>query len=187
LTDEEIVTGLRRREPAALNALIDQYAALLYALVDRVLAGAGGPPDVEECVSDTMHAAWERIGQFDRERAPLKTWLLILAKYKALDRRRALLRDATPVVVAVDAVAAPASSPEAELVGREERAEVQAALGALAPVDRTLVYGRYFLGERVDALAEALGLTRQAADNRLWRARRQLAEYLSGKGVATHD
>lgn len=180
MTDDELLHGLRSRNPAALEALADAYAAPVYALVHRVLAGAGTAQDVEECTGDVLYLAWERAAGFDPGRARLRTWLLMLAKYQALELRRRLMRQADTVPVAPEAAAPdPQDQPETALATREEREAVQQALDQLPPVEKELVYRRYFLGERVDAAAEALGLTRQAADNRLWRARKTLKGLLS--------
>lgn len=187
MSEPELIQGLINRDPAALSALVDSYAASVYALVSRILAGAGSAQDAEECTSDVFHAAWQRVGQYDPARAPLKTWLLILAKYQALERRRQLLRQAG----LPDAPEpAPLEEPQQALAEAEERQEIQKALDQLPPMDRELVYRRYFMDERVDDLARALGLTRQAADNRLWRARKALRQLLSWwqkEEVAGHD
>jgi RNA polymerase sigma-70 factor (ECF subfamily) len=62
--------------------------------------------------------------------------------------------------------------------GKEQRQAVQAALQQLPRLERELIYRRYFLEQRVEEAADALNLTRQAADNRLWRARKALRELL---------
>lgn len=188
MSDEEILRRLKARDPAGLSALVDAYAGPVYALAARILDGFGSQQDVEECASDAFYAAWERVGGFDSARAPLKTWLLMLAKYAALERRRHLSAGQPGLDLAeVEPwVTEPGAGPEEQLATAERRAELQQALDALAPVDRELVYRRYFVGERVDRVAGDLGLTRQAADNRLWRARKQLREFLLGvwKGVS---
>lgn len=179
MTDPEIIQGLRRREAAALGALVEQYADPVYRLVRRILGGADRLEDAEECANDVFQAAWERIDRFEPERAPLRTWLLILAKYTALARLRALRRSREEDWP-TDELPGQAEGPEALLAQAEERQAIQAALDGLPPVEKQLIYRRYFLGEQVDRLAEAFGLTRQAADNRLWRARRTLRARLTG-------
>lgn len=180
MTDEEILLGLRRRDPTALAALFDAFVDPVYRLVCRILDGAGSPQDAEESTNDVFQAAWEQIGQFDPARAPLRTWLLMLAKYVALKRRRKLRPPAGDDLSLEQEPPGAEGQPEAELARAEERRTIQAALDELPPVDKQLVYRRYFLGERVDRLAEALGLSRQAADNRLWRARKSLRARLTG-------
>lgn len=182
MTDGEILAGLRTRDPAALSDLVKTYAQPVYALVQQILTDSGGRAavsrDVEECVSDAFYAAWMRAEQYDPERAPLRTWLLIQAKYCALDRRRRGQRNAVVLSALAGTFPDPGPGPEERLATAEKRQELQEALAQLAPLDHQLVYRRYFLGERVEAIAADLGLTRQAADNRLWRARKALRAWL---------
>lgn len=94
MTDAELIAGLRARDSTALALLVSTFATPVYRLVHRLLAEIGNEQDVEECASDVFHAAWLRIEQVDPARAPLKTWLLVLARYQALEQRRTLLRRA---------------------------------------------------------------------------------------------
>jgi RNA polymerase sigma factor (sigma-70 family) len=71
-----------------------------------------------------------------------------------------------------------AQCPDENLADAEAREHLQAALDSLAPLERVLIYRHYFIGETTKALADALTLTPQAVDNRLWRARRQLKAFL---------
>lgn len=82
----------KNRDMHALGEAIDVLGPSVQSLVRRVLSGAGSAEDVEECVSDVFLAAWHNIASYDESRASFRTWLFILAKYKALDLRRKLLR-----------------------------------------------------------------------------------------------
>lgn len=183
--DDDLLAGLRRRDPAALTALMDAYLTPVHALCSRILAGAGSPQDVEECASDAFHAAWRQAQRFDPARAPLRTWLLMLAKYAALERRRQLIRQAKVEAPALirDTIPAATPHPGDALAEAEERGRLQAALRLLPTLDRDLIYRRHFLGEPTTVLAAAYGLSRQAVDNRLWRARRQLRALLAADGA----
>ncbi len=67
-----------------------------------------------------------------------------------------------------------ASKTDESLSTIEERERLQTALKTLTAVERELIYKRYFLDESAADLAMEYGLTRQAIDNRLWRARKSL-------------
>lgn len=181
MSDDELILGLRHRDPAALAALMDAYLTPVYALCTRILAGAGTSQDAEECASDAFHLAWRQIEQYDSTRAPLRTWLLMLAKYAALERRRRLQKRAIRLISlpGTESRANAAQCLDKDLADAETRERLQAALGSLTPLDRELIYRHHFLGETTKALADALTLTPQAVDNRLWRARRQLKAFLS--------
>jgi RNA polymerase sigma-70 factor (ECF subfamily) len=181
VSDDELILGLRHRDPAALTALMDAYLTPVYALCTRILAGAGSSQDAEECASDAFHLAWQQIERYDPTRAPLRTWLLMLTKYTALDRRRRLQKSAIRLIALprAESHASAAQYPDEDMADAEARERLQAALDSLAPLERELIYRHHFLGETTKALADALTLTPQAVDNRLWRARRQLKAFLS--------
>jgi len=177
VTDDELVHQIRSKNTDALMELMDRYAGAAYSLCSRILGGVGSHEDVEECVSDVFHRAWQRIEEYDPGRAPLRTWLLILAKYEALRWRRELMKRRGIAEEIREDVPDP-QTPEQELLTRERRAAVQAALSQLPELDRELIYRRYFLGESIDRLAAEYRLTRQAIDNRFWRGRKTLRDLL---------
>jgi RNA polymerase sigma-70 factor (ECF subfamily) len=73
--------------------------------------------------------------------------------------------------------------PERLILAAEERDQLMRALATLPPIDKELVYRRYFLYESVEQIAADLGLSRQAADNRLWRTRKALRIALTEGGL----
>jgi RNA polymerase sigma-70 factor (ECF subfamily) len=193
LTDGELHIQLVRRNTKALSTLIRLHTSPVYALTKRILAGIGCNQDVEECCSDVFHTAWEQINEFDPARATLRTWLLMLTRYKALDYRKRLTRtmeqSQDPVILHALPDPSPVT-PETKLLQQEEQKRILNALEALQPLDKELVYRRYFLFESVQALAQELGLTRQAADNRLYRARKTLKiilEEKAGEEAVVHE
>ena len=187
LQDKDLHAGLLRRNHTALSALMDRYMDPVYALSARILLGIGTTQDVEECVSDAFFAAWRNIADYHPDRAPLRTWLLMQAKYVALGRRRELAHHHESPGLVEDGLPDEdvEGLPDQALASAEERRRLQSALDQLPPLERELVYRRYFLDEKVADLAAFYGLTRQAADNRLWRARQALRSALgSGSGEA---
>lgn len=175
--DQHLVDALRRRLPSALEQLMDRYGNGVYGLVKRVLSGAGRGEDVEECVSDVFWAAWRRIDEYDSERGSLKTWLLILAKYSALDARRKLLR--RPGADPLKDRAPSGSNVEDTILSKEASAEMIAMVNALPEPDRSICYRRYFYYESLEQIAMRLGLTCKAVESRLYRIRKMFKAILN--------
>lgn len=175
--DRLLIQGIRQRKGRELELVIEKYGQTVYALSSRILSNLGQEDDVEECVSDAFLAVWERIGEYDPARGSFRTWILILAKYQALDCRRCLMNSREHV----DAVSPglPDLRSEDEFCGVEIRQELLAALRALNDLDRELVYRRYYLFEGISQLAGDYGMTERAVYNRLWRARKVMREQLT--------
>ncbi len=200
-SDDVLYTGLMQRNSQALEALMRRYSREMSYFIRLVLDGVGTPQDAEECTNDLFVAAWQEIDSFDPARGSLRTWMTMRAKYIALDRRRHIQRR-QGVTLSLDgsvsasdgegkssgrapmASQATSVSMEGELEQRERRLELSRALEALPELDRKLVYMRYFRLSSTEEIARATGLTRQAIDTRLWRARKVLREAL---GEQAHE
>ncbi len=193
ITADNVIKQLQRKNPAALEYLMDTYGSGVYGLVYRVLTGIGSKEDIEECVSDVYVAAWENAWQYDAQKGSLKTWLLILAKYKALDYRRRLSRDKAVICQSVhepgtEAVEAPGnigatgSIVEEKVISGEEQRQIATAINSLEDMDRQIFAKRYFLYENIEDIAQYFGLTRKAVDTRLWRIRNALKPLLQQEG-----
>lgn len=180
--DEQIHRQLLARDPAGLDALVDLVGHKVYWLVQRVMGNLGTQQDVEEVVSDALAAAWERASEFDPKRSTLTNWVLMLAKYAALDRRRALRRESLDAggmakVVPLEAAPEPATAASEDLVmAGEDQTAVHQALRRLPAEERELLVRRYFFEEPLVEMARDLGLSRGALDTRLWRARQHLKQ-----------
>jgi RNA polymerase sigma-70 factor, ECF subfamily len=185
LNEEKVYRRLREEDPAALEELMDEYWISVYQLIARILHGLGNSGDIEECCSDVFAAVWVKKEMFDPQRGSLRTWVLILARYRALDYRRRLSRNQkiVPGVLLtgdfskVGADDAADGNPEACLLQKEVQAQMQRALESLPTAEREILYRRYFLEESVEHIASDLGVSRGAADNRLWRARQSLKAF----------
>ena len=191
MNDQEMYQKLLDGDQGALKKLIDLYSTSVFKLVSHILEGMGSEQDVEECCSDVFFTCWNEIDRYQPDRASLRTFLLMLAKYISLDRRRKLTQKQPQIysleerkLKGSEAIGA-TNLPEEFLEQKEQRQKILQALETLSPLDKELVYRRYFLYEKIEDLAEKKELSRQAVDNRLWRARKILRAYLQDEEKGT--
>jgi RNA polymerase sigma-70 factor (ECF subfamily) len=187
MKETELGRRLLAGDPQVLEEIIDVYGSLVYRLVARILAGSGDRRDVEECCSDAFLEVQRKREQFDPARSGFQTWVLMLARYQALNYRRRWERKNNPAGNAIPVEDVPPAaltggtvfaSPERLVLKQEEREKISAALALLAVSEREILYRRYYLEQSVGEIAETLGISRGAVDSRLWRARRRLKERL---------
>jgi len=76
-------------EADALGELYDRFAPILLAVGRRIL-GDGGEAD--EVLQEAFLQAWKQADRYDPARSSVSTWLVLLARSRALDRFRS--RDA---------------------------------------------------------------------------------------------
>lgn len=183
ITEENVIAQLQRKNPAALEYIMDYHGNGVYGLVYRIINDVGSKEDIEECVSDVYAAVWQNCRQYDPLKGSLKTWLLMTAKYKALDYRRRLFREMAAVGEAAEE---PRESVmnivEDKVIGEEEKRQIIAAIKTLGDMDRQIFIKRYFFYEDIENIAQHFGLTRNAVDTRLWRIRNALKEILQQQG-----
>jgi len=139
----------------ALGALYDRWQSVVHGVVARMLRQAD---DVEDVVEETFWQAWRQASRFDRSRGAVQTWLLTIARSRALDRVRALRRrreeplegDDGQVVVQQAAEGDPGLDAEIS----ERRRLVVAALSGLPAEQREALELGYFGGLSQSEIAE---------------------------------
>jgi RNA polymerase sigma-70 factor (ECF subfamily) len=82
LTDSEIMLKIAGYDSKALEQLYDRYTPLLYTLIKRII------PDketAEDVLSEVFVIIWRQIDQFDFKSINVYTWIVTLARNKAID------------------------------------------------------------------------------------------------------
>ncbi len=86
-SDVENLHAVARGDEAALARLYDQYRVILFGLLVRIL---GSREEAEDVLQDVFIQVWRRAGDFDENRGKPFTWLVTLARSRAIDRLRLL-------------------------------------------------------------------------------------------------
>lgn len=93
LTDIELFQKISNRDSKALESLYDRYSPVLYTLVKRIVVEK---EIAEEILSDIFVIIWQKSSMFDISSSNLYSWLINLARNKALDfirREKSLIVD----------------------------------------------------------------------------------------------
>jgi RNA polymerase sigma-70 factor, ECF subfamily len=88
-SDEQLLLQLSSRNEAALAALFDRYARLVFGIALRVIRDRGEAEDIVQEVF--LHLANHHT-RFDPEKGTAKAWISHVALHKAIDRRAFLAR-----------------------------------------------------------------------------------------------
>ncbi len=137
----------------------------------------GSAADAEEAAQDGFVKAHRALRRF-REGAPFRPWLLTIVANEARNRvRSAGRRERLALRVAEERrLGGAVPSPEAALLGSEQREELLAAVAELGEPDRQVIACRYFLELTEEETAAALGCRRGTVKSRLSRALARLRE-----------
>jgi len=180
LPDAELVRRIADRRQEALAELYDRFAPLLLALVRRILNNRS---DAEEVVQETLLQAWSQASRYDPRRASVPTWLVLMARSRAIDLLRSRrVRERT--VATVQAEGGPAdTSPEGprSVWYSERQARVAGALAELPVEQREVLEKAFFAGLSQREIAEATGIPLGTVKTRTLLAMRKLRESLRGE------
>ncbi len=162
------------------EALIDQYTGYVYAIVSRIAGRFAAREDIEECVADVLWALWEGKARYDPEKGSFKAYAAAIARNKAVKVRQKACR-ASFLPLDEDLLEVDAPDLLAALEQNELMALVNDAVQSLDPPDPEIFTRRYYWGEALSDIAQALGLSERAVEGRLYRGRRQLKNILEGR------
>ncbi len=156
LTDEALLQLVIRRSERALGALYDRYGRVSYAIALRV---TGDRQTAEEVVQDVFQQIWQTASGFRAESGAAGTWLMSIARHRAIDatrskRERARTRESMLEESRIDERR---DGPEAEVVRRSTGEDIRSALATLPPAQRQAIDMAYFGGLSRPEIAQALG------------------------------
>lgn len=85
LNDVALLRQVADRQPEALAVLYDRHASALLALGRRIL---GSLADAEEVLQEVFLHVWNHAGRYEAGRSSVSTWLVLIARSRAIDRLR---------------------------------------------------------------------------------------------------
>ena len=142
------------------------YRWLLRLVRDEALA--------EDLLNEVFLDVWRQAAAFEA-RASVATWLLAIARHKALSARRRRL-DAQLDDETAAAIPDPAADPERVLQEKDRSELLRRALASLSPEHGEVVDLVYYHGKSVKEAAAILGIAEATVKTRMFYARRKLAE-----------
>jgi RNA polymerase sigma-70 factor, ECF subfamily len=154
--------GLLRRMAAgdetALGALYDLWSERVHTLAFWILKDAD---DAEDVVEETFWQIWRTANRYQGGRSAGSTWIMMIARSRALDRLRARRRraDWTAAPATVSALQdhtgnVPPEQPGSRLESEDQQAQLMSALAALPVEQRSAVEMAYFEGLSHREIAE---------------------------------
>jgi RNA polymerase sigma-70 factor (ECF subfamily) len=182
--DAELVRRMRSKDERALGAFYDRWFPVVHGVVSRMLES---PDDVEDVVEEAFWQAWRQAERFEVERGSVQTWILTIARSRALDRLRARrrLREeplVDPTAGGADSATtspAAASDPLADAEHAERSRIVRAALADLPMEQREALELGYFGGLSQSEIAEHTGQPLGTIKTRMRLAIQKLRERLT--------
>ena len=156
--DASLMARICMGDAEAFEALFDRYGDIVYSVSIRILRDEAAAEDV---VQDVFVRLWRRPERFDAQRGQFVSWLVSVARHRAIDEHRSLQRrQRYENAAGVNGDVAPPSTtgidPILAALLSEDRAEVRRALAGLPDEQRRTSELAYFGGLTQREIAEAL-------------------------------
>lgn len=85
LTDIELMRKIAAKDSKSLEILYDRYSPLLYTLIHKIVRSREA---AEEVLADVFLIIWKKYYTFDLSNENVYSWLISLARNKAVDTKR---------------------------------------------------------------------------------------------------
>lgn len=177
-----LIARTAEHDDKALAALYDATSSRVFGLVSRIVCDNAL---AEEVVEDTYWQVWRQAMRFDAQRGRPLTWLLAMARSRAIDAlrrrdRRALLPlDDEEVAALCDEDGA---GPPDLLAATHGQHLLHRALEALEPQPRQLVALAFFRGLTHEEIAGCTGLPLGTVKSQIRRSLQALKQWLAQAG-----
>ena len=169
-SDEILVERIAAGDKLAMQVLFARHRTNVYRWLLRFV---GNETVAEDLLSDVFLDVWQQAGRFEG-RATVTTWLLSIARYKALSARRRRTEAELDETIETT-VADSADNPEVALQRKSRNELVRAALMKLSPDHREIIDLVYYHEKSVEDCALILNIPVATVKTRMFYARKKLA------------
>lgn len=177
-SDEALLNRVARGDRAAMRSLYARHATRTLRFLIRLVRDEGR---AEDLVNDVFFDVWRQAERFEG-RSSVSTWILSIARFKALSAmRRAPLRGIEPEVA--EAIEDEADTPEVTSQKLSKAEAMRRCLEKLTAEHREIIDLVYYHEKSVEEASEILGIPAATVKTRMFYARKKLAELLSAAGI----
>jgi RNA polymerase sigma-70 factor, ECF subfamily len=170
-SDAILVNRIAAGDKLAMHALFARYRTSIYRWLLRFVASEAL---AEDLLSDVFLDVWRQADRFEG-RSSVSTWLMSIARYKALSARRVRREDELTQEIEA-AIPDPSDDPEAALQEKDRGELLRQALTHLSREHREIIDLVYYHERSIAECAEIVGIPAATAKTRMFYARRKLAE-----------
>jgi len=177
-SDEVLIARIAGGDRLAMQVLFARHHVRVYRFVLRLVRNEA---TAEDLISDVFLDVWRQAGKFEG-RSAVSTWLLSIARFKALSalRRRPVeeLGEET-----AEQIEDQTDDPETALAKKDKGAVLQKCLTALSAEHREVIDLVYYHEKSVEEVAGIVGIPEATVKTRMFYARKKLSELLKEQGI----
>jgi RNA polymerase sigma-70 factor, ECF subfamily len=176
-SDRDLLNKIAAGDRLAMRTLYGRHNVRVFRFVLRLI---GDESKAEDVVSEVFFDVWRQAGRFEG-RSQVSTWILAIARYKAISVLRQRQEEAIEDEV-VEAVADESDNPQAALEKKDTGTLLKKCLQQLSPEHREIIDLVYYHEKSVDEAAAIVGVPRNTVKTRMFYARKRIAELFEQAG-----
>jgi len=178
ISDETLLGQIAKGDRHSMHVLYSRHNVRVYRFVLRIVRDA---TVAEDLVSQVFLDVWRTARQF-QGRSQVSTWLLSIARFKALTSLRQRRYEDIEQEDVLE-IADGSDTPEASLDRASTNAILRACVAKLSPAHREIINLVYYHEKSVEEAGAIIGIPQSTVKTRMFYARKQLADLLKGAGV----
>jgi RNA polymerase sigma-70 factor, ECF subfamily len=173
-SDEVLIRRIANGDQLAMRTLFSRHRLAIYRWLRRLVHDENLADDL---LSDVFLDVWRKATSFER-RSSVSTWLLAIARHKALSARRRRT-DVELNAELASTVADPADNPELVLQKKNREELLRHSLARLSPEHGEVIDLTYYHGKSIKEVAEIIGINEATVKSRTFYARKRLAQLVA--------
>lgn len=178
VADDVLIERIAGGDRAAMRTLYGRHSTRVLRFLIRLVRDQSR---AEDLMSDVFFDVWRQASRFEG-RSSVSTWVLSIARFKALSAmRRPGERELEPEVA--EAVEDEADTPEITVQKASKASALRRCLGQLSAEHREVVDLVYYHEKSVEEASQILGVPAATVKTRMFYARKRLAELMAAAGL----
>ena len=178
-TSDEVLIGLiSSGDSDAMRLLFARHNVRVFRFLRRLVDSEA---TAEDLVSEVFLEVWRSAGRFDG-RSQVSTWILGIARYKALSTLRQRSFDVLDDD-SYETVEDEADNPEVSLQKAQSSARLQDCLKQLSAAHREILDLIYYHEQSIEDVARIIGVPPGTVKTRAFHARKRVAELMAARGL----
>ena len=180
MSDVALLRSISAGDKHAMQILFARHNVRVFRFLLRFVADRSA---TEDLVSEVFVDVWRQAGRFEG-RSQVTTWLLAIARYKALSALQHRSTEELDEDVAA-AIEDPQDNPEIIIQNRQTSETLLDCLKELSPAHREVIDLVYYHQRSIEEVAGIIGVLPSTVKTRMFCARKRIPELSPARGSMT--
>lgn len=177
-SDQTLIGLIAKGDKDAMRLLFARHHLRVFRFLTRIVKNE---ETAEDLLNEVFLDVWRGARGFEA-RSQVTTWMLGIARYKALSalRQRSFVSLDEEVAEAFED---PADDPEVAMQKTDRGAVLRACLQQLSSAHRQVIDLVYYHEQSIEEIARIIGVPQNTVKTRVFHARKRIAELMAARGV----